>query len=178
MTVIGSLPSVTAGEWLVAEGAWVGDKEHGQQFKAAMMETVPPTTAVPLSFRLDVECASMLSESEFMNARDVQRYKQLLLAKLGELSAVHADAASHTPGAGGPMGDLADQANADAEAGLYIRLHQTDVRLLRAIEDALARISQDRFGVCEGCKRAISKARLEAVPWTRLCRDCKEHEQA
>ena len=44
-TVIGSLPSVTAGEWLVAEGWWVRDKEHGLQFKASTMKTVPPTTA-------------------------------------------------------------------------------------------------------------------------------------
>ena len=43
-TVVGSLPSVTAGEWLVAEGWWVRDKEHGLQFKAAVMKTVPPTT--------------------------------------------------------------------------------------------------------------------------------------
>ena len=28
-TVVGSLPSVTAGEWLSAEGQWVRDKEHG-----------------------------------------------------------------------------------------------------------------------------------------------------
>src|SRR5215471_15468538 len=45
MTIIGSLPSVTAGEWLVAEGWWVRDKEHGLQFKATTMKTVPPTTA-------------------------------------------------------------------------------------------------------------------------------------
>ena len=44
-TVVGSLPSVTAGEWLVAEGWWVRDKEHGLQFKATTMKTVPPTTA-------------------------------------------------------------------------------------------------------------------------------------
>jgi len=44
-TVIGSLPSVTAGEWVVAEGGWVRDKEHGLQFKASTMKTVPPTTA-------------------------------------------------------------------------------------------------------------------------------------
>ena len=42
-TVIGALPSVTAGEWLVAEGWWVRDKEHGLQFKASTMKTVPPT---------------------------------------------------------------------------------------------------------------------------------------
>jgi hypothetical protein len=44
-TVIGSSPSVTAGEWLSAEGWWVRDKEHGLQFKASMTKTVPPTTA-------------------------------------------------------------------------------------------------------------------------------------
>src|ERR1700681_1641762 len=44
-TVIGSLPAVTAGEWLQAEGWWVRDKEHGLQFKARLMKTVPPTTA-------------------------------------------------------------------------------------------------------------------------------------
>jgi exodeoxyribonuclease V alpha subunit len=44
-TVVGSLPSVTAGEWLSAEGWWVRDKEHGLQFKATSMKTVPPTTA-------------------------------------------------------------------------------------------------------------------------------------
>ena len=43
-TVIGSLPSVAAGEWLVAEGWWVRDKQHGSQFKANAMNTVPPTT--------------------------------------------------------------------------------------------------------------------------------------
>ena len=44
-TVVGSLPSVTAGEWLSAEGWWVRDKEHGLQFKASSLKTVPPTTS-------------------------------------------------------------------------------------------------------------------------------------
>ena len=44
-TIVGSLPTVTAGEWLIAEGWWVRDKEHGLQFKANTMKTVPPTTA-------------------------------------------------------------------------------------------------------------------------------------
>jgi len=44
VTIIGSLPSVSAGEWLAAEGWWVRDKEHGLQFKAITLKTVPPTT--------------------------------------------------------------------------------------------------------------------------------------
>src|SRR5258708_37726391 len=44
-TVVGSLPSVTAGEWLVADGCWGRGREHGLQFKASTMKTAPPTTA-------------------------------------------------------------------------------------------------------------------------------------
>jgi DnaK suppressor protein len=73
-------------------------------------------------------------------------------------------------------GDLIDQANADAEAELQIRLHQTEGRLLRAIEEALARVRDGTYGVCGVCKQPISKARLEVVPWTRHCRECKERE--
>ena len=113
-----------------------------------------------------------------MDARDLQRYKRLLLAKLDELSAPRAEATSPALGAGVPLGDLIDRANADAEAELHIRLHQTDGRLLRAIEEALARIRQGTYGVCEACKQPISRARLKAVPWTRHCRDCKERERA
>ncbi len=113
-----------------------------------------------------------------VNARDLQRYKRLLLAKLDELSATRGRAETLVPGAGGGQGDLIDQANSDAEAELQVRLHQSDARLLRAIEGALARIRRGPFGVCEACKQAISKARLEAVPWTCLCRECKERPRA
>jgi exodeoxyribonuclease V alpha subunit len=44
VTVLGSLPSVNAGEWLTARGWWVRDKEHGLQFKAQLLKAVPPTT--------------------------------------------------------------------------------------------------------------------------------------
>jgi RNA polymerase-binding transcription factor len=112
------------------------------------------------------------------SVRDLQRYKELLLEKQRELSSVQGEAQSRVPAAGGLQGDVIDQANADAEAELQIRLHQTDGRLLRAIEEALARIRQGTYGVCVVCKQPISKARLEAVPWTRLCRECKEREHS
>ena len=106
-----------------------------------------------------------------MDVRELQRYKQLLLAKLDELSATKAEALAPVMGARGPRGDLVQ-----TEVEFQIHLYQTDSRLSRAIEDALARINWGTFGVCETCKKPISKARLEAVPWTRLCRECKERE--
>ncbi len=44
VTVIGSLPSVSAGEWLTAEGQWVQDREFGQQFRAEMLSSTAPNT--------------------------------------------------------------------------------------------------------------------------------------
>ena len=44
VTVIGSLASVSAGEWVTAQGRWVQDKEFGPQFRAEMMSSTAPTT--------------------------------------------------------------------------------------------------------------------------------------
>jgi RNA polymerase-binding transcription factor DksA len=74
-----------------------------------------------------------------------------------------------------PSTDCVDvHARADTGVELQIRPRQSDDHLMRAIEDALVQIYRGSFGVCEVCKRLIPKARLEAVPWTRVCRDCKE----
>src|SRR5262245_61487313 len=44
VTVVGHLPSVTAGEYLEASGEWVQDRDHGLQFKAEQLRTTPPHT--------------------------------------------------------------------------------------------------------------------------------------
>src|ERR1017187_10303910 len=71
-----------------------------------------------------------------------------------------------------------DMAANETYAATQVRLHQTDGKLLRAIEDALARIRNEKFGICEECGEPISNARLEAVPWTRWCRDCKARQDS
>jgi DnaK suppressor protein len=79
--------------------------------------------------------------------------------------------------AGGPgerQADVIDRSSDPAQTDLRVRIHQTGSRLLRAIKEGLKRIDRNTFGVCEVCSRSISPARLDAVPWTRLCRDCKD----
>ena len=44
VAVLGSLPSVSAGEWLTAEGRWERDKEFGLQFRADLLKSAAPTT--------------------------------------------------------------------------------------------------------------------------------------
>jgi DnaK suppressor protein len=113
-----------------------------------------------------------------MNARNLSRYKELLLAKRRELTTARAGTESPAPSSGGDKGDLVDHATAALEAEVQVRLRETDSKLLRAIDEALGRIEHNVFGVCQACMKPISAARLDAVPWSRLCRECKEQQQA
>jgi DnaK suppressor protein len=108
-----------------------------------------------------------------MNKSDLLRYKSLLLTKRQGLS-TGKSLADSIPAAGELRGDTADIAVGAATTAMQISLQQRDGKLLRAIDDALARILREEFGICTECGEPISKARLEAVPWTRWCRDCKE----
>ncbi|MFZ0961324.1 MAG: TraR/DksA C4-type zinc finger protein [Bryobacteraceae bacterium] len=112
-----------------------------------------------------------------MNKSDLLRYKNILLSKREELS-TGKSLADLIPPAGELRGDPIDMATNETDATTQIRLRQTDGKLLRAIDDALTRIRREEFGVCEECGQAISTARLEAVPWTRQCRDCKERQDS
>ena len=42
VTVVGSVASVSPGEWIAAEGQWTRDREHGMQLRAAQIATQPP----------------------------------------------------------------------------------------------------------------------------------------
>lgn len=106
----------------------------------------------------------------------MNKYKELLLAKRAELSSSWRGRDELAPSAGHLHGDPADQASAASEAAIQVRLHQTDSKLLRAIDDALARIARNAYGTCEVCEEPISAVRLTAVPWTRLCLNCKEEQ--
>ena len=44
ITVVGSLPAVSAGEWVTAEGRWVRDRDFGLQFRAELLNSAAPTT--------------------------------------------------------------------------------------------------------------------------------------
>ena len=116
-----------------------------------------------------------MAEGAKMDNGEVNRYKDLLLSKRQELSTGKSLAES-IPTAGELRGDPVDMAASETYAATQVRLHQTDGKLLRAIEDALTRIRNEKFGVCEECGEPISNARLQAVPWTRWCLECKARQ--
>jgi DnaK suppressor protein len=53
----------------------------------------------------------------------------------------------------------------------------TEGRLLMEVNDALRRMYNGVYGVCEMCDKPIARARLEAMPYTRMCVSCKEKDE-
>lgn len=112
-----------------------------------------------------------------MQAKDLEGYRRLLLGKQREVLACESKEAVAVPAAGHIVGDLGDQAVAERETRVQVRLRQSNDHLLRAIREALERICTGNYGICQACERPIPDARLRVVPWTRFCRDCKEHAE-
>jgi len=113
-----------------------------------------------------------------MNKRDLKKFKAILEQKRDAIvnstsKKTHWDNMENTR-----HGDFVDQASDDNEVHVNIRLLQTDAKLLRAIEMAIARIENGHFGICSQCDGEISVARLNAVPWTSVCINCKAKKTA
>jgi DnaK suppressor protein len=76
------------------------------------------------------------------------------------------------------QGDLADQATGTNEVHIQLKVKQTDAKILQAIEEALLRMDQGTYGNCRDCGETIAAARLNAIPWTRVCITCKEQQSS
>ncbi len=53
-----------------------------------------------------------------------------------------------------------------------VAIHDQIIQQLAAVEEALARVAEGTYGVCEVCGRNIAPERLEAIPWAAQCIDC------
>jgi len=70
--------------------------------------------------------------------------------------------------------DIASDAR-DREISLILNDRDRDKAL--AIDDALARIDEGSYGACDSCESDIAEARLEALPFTRLCVSCQAERE-
>jgi RNA polymerase-binding protein DksA len=73
---------------------------------------------------------------------------------------------------------LADQGSDEFEYETQLLLSASQRAYLREIDDALQRIEDGTYGICEKTGQPIAKARLEAIPTARLCVEAQEQEDA
>jgi DnaK suppressor protein len=111
-----------------------------------------------------------------MLSTEIKKYRDVLEKKRDELLAA---TSVRTPATepGSKSGDWIDQSSQENEIHVRLALKQTDSKLLRAIEEAILRIDQGTYGICMECENEIAAPRLDAVPWTRVCIDCKAKQK-
>ncbi len=69
--------------------------------------------------------------------------------------------------------DPTDRANLETDRNFLLRIRDRERKLILKIKEALARIDDGTFGICEECGEEISEERLKARPVTTLCIECK-----
>ena len=109
-------------------------------------------------------------------------YKKLLLkAKEQIVGDIQSLSDENTGSANDRSGDVSGHAlhMADVATDMYDRefllgLASNDRELLYEIDEAMSRIEEGIFGMCNDCKKPIPVTRLKAIPQVRTCLKCQE----
>jgi DnaK suppressor protein len=72
-----------------------------------------------------------------------------------------------------PGGDIYDQASSERDRELGLLLGDREREKIHSIDEALLRIDEGEYGICEECEEDIPLGRLKAMPFTRHCVKCK-----
>ena len=113
-----------------------------------------------------------------MEHNDIEYFRKLLTSMLEEAQQNGDSTIEELTGNNEVFADLADRASAESDRTLTLRLRDRELRLIRKIRQALQRIDDGTYGICEECGDDISLARLKARPVTRLCINCKARQEA
>ena len=112
-----------------------------------------------------------------LSKKKKQEFKTLLAGRLDDLLN---DANKTVSGMTDPVEnfpDPTDRASMEAERNFELRIRDRERKLIGKIKDALERIEDGTFGVCDECGEDISEERLKARPVTTLCIDCKKKQE-
>ncbi len=73
--------------------------------------------------------------------------------------------------------DPSDRATLEVDRNFELRIRDRERKLIGKIKEALERIDNGSYGICEGCGEDIGEARLKARPVTTLCIECKKKQE-
>jgi DnaK suppressor protein len=102
---------------------------------------------------------------ELFRAQLLQK-KQEILTDAGKTMTEMTDQTTNVP-------DPNDRATLESGRSFELRIRDRERKLVAKIEEAIARIEDGTYGICEDCGEEIGLKRLEARPVTTLCIDCK-----
>lgn len=122
-----------------------------------------------------------------MRKTELVKFRAMLVEekeRVAESLAKHGKIIKHTDDQAGLVtgkahsNHMADQGSDEFQYETTIKFANTEGRYLYNIEEALNRIEDGSYGKCIECQKAIGMPRLKRLPYTRMCIECKEKDEA
>lgn len=113
-----------------------------------------------------------------MEKEKLQFFKELLTERLETLLSEAEKTVSGMTNDKNTFPDPTDRANLETDRNFLLRIRDRERKLIIKIKEALQRIEDGTFGICEECGEEISEERLKARPVTTLCIECKTKAEA
>ncbi len=108
-----------------------------------------------------------------MNKEQLELFRTQLLVKKQEIMTDAGKTLSEMTDQTTNVPDPNDRATLESGRSFELRIRDRERKLLSKIDEAIGRIDDGSYGICEDCGEEIGQKRLEARPVTTLCIDCK-----
>jgi len=112
-----------------------------------------------------------------MKPEKLEFFRYMLLNKINELLSEAEKTVSEMTDGKENFPDPTDRASLESDRNFELRIRDRERKLILKIQEAIQRIDDGVFGICEVCGGPISEKRLIARPVTTLCIDCKTKQE-
>jgi DnaK suppressor protein len=112
-----------------------------------------------------------------MRQEDIDYFRVLLKDMLDDILKAGEETLEDMTDSPENYADPADRATAESDRSFTLRLRDRERKLIRKIQEALQRIDDGTYGICEDCEEEIGVPRLKARPVTTLCIKCKSKRE-
>lgn len=112
-----------------------------------------------------------------MEQKDIDAFRELLTSMLDEVLQKSDATIEDMTDTMEVFADPADRATMESDRAFVLRLRDRERKLIKKIQNALQRLEDGTYGVCDECGEDISIPRLKARPVTKLCIHCKSKQE-
>jgi DnaK suppressor protein len=127
---------------------------------------------------------TMTNKTPKTSSEDRKRYEvlnRMLMDRQAEIRTKLRSLREVLPAEVAQVKDAEEQSMEDFVLGMDFALMEMESETLRQIDAAIQRLEEGTYGICSECDERISEARLKALPFATVCRDCqaqREDDQA
>jgi DnaK suppressor protein len=110
-----------------------------------------------------------------MGGNDLENLRSLLHKRLDRIMMEETMGIAEVLGDFSPCPDSADMATQESDRAYILLMRERNLKYARQIHEALQRMAEGTYGVCDECGEDIGLARLKAQPMATLCVACKTY---